>query len=63
MLVQRLLLESTVPHFIDWTIQHQELENVFLAWHCGNVPPCVRPPIQQVVVREQALMSQVVAAR
>jgi L-fucose isomerase-like protein len=32
-------LETTVPHFIDWTIRHQEQENVFLAWHCGNAPP------------------------
>jgi L-fucose isomerase-like protein len=32
-------LGETVPHFIDWTIKHQEKENVFLAWHCGNAPP------------------------
>jgi L-fucose isomerase-like protein len=31
-------LGETVPHFIDWTIKHQEKENVFLAWHCGNAP-------------------------
>jgi len=56
-------LESTVPHFVDWTIQHQELENVFMAWHCGNAPTCLAsdtPP--QVVMREQAIMSQVVGA-
>jgi len=63
MLVQRLAsLESTVPHFIDWTIQHQELENVFLAWHCGNAPACLAADPNKVVVREQALMSQVVGA-
>ena len=40
MLIQYLAsLGETVPHFIDWTIQHQEKENVFLAWHCGNAPP------------------------
>jgi L-fucose isomerase-like protein len=40
MLVQyRATLETTPPHFIDWTIQHQKEENVFLAWHCGNGPP------------------------
>lgn len=40
MLMQYLAsLGETVPHFIDWTIQHQEKENVFLAWHCGNAPP------------------------
>ena len=32
-------LGKTVPHFIDWTIRHQEQENTFLAWHCGNAPP------------------------
>ena len=40
MLLQYLAaLGETVPHFIDWTIQHQEKDNVFLAWHCGNAPP------------------------
>lgn len=35
----RASLETTPPHFIDWTIQHQKKEDVFLAWHCGNAPP------------------------
>jgi L-fucose isomerase-like protein len=40
MLLQYLAsLGETVPHFIDWTIKHQEKDNVFLAWHCGNAPP------------------------
>jgi L-fucose isomerase-like protein len=40
MLLQYLAsLGETVPHFIDWTIRHQEKENVFLSWHCGNAPP------------------------
>jgi L-fucose isomerase-like protein len=40
MLLQYLAsLGETVPHFIDWTIRHQEKEDVFLAWHCGNAPP------------------------
>ncbi|MEM2940582.1 MAG: hypothetical protein QW304_03405 [Thermoproteota archaeon] len=39
MLIQYLAsFKKTSPHFIDWTIQHQEKENVFLAWHCGNAP-------------------------
>jgi L-fucose isomerase-like protein len=29
---------DTVPHFIDWTIQHRDDANVLLAWHCGNAP-------------------------
>lgn len=39
MVVQHLLaFKKDVPHFIDWTIQNQEDENTFLAWHCGNAP-------------------------
>jgi len=39
MKVQHLLtFMKDVPHFIDWTIQNQENENMFLAWHCGNAP-------------------------
>lgn len=39
MLVQYLAhLKRRVPHFIDFTIQHQSRENTFLAWHCGNAP-------------------------
>ncbi len=32
-------LGRTPPFFIDWTIRHKEKPNVFLAWHCGNMPP------------------------
>jgi L-fucose isomerase-like protein len=40
MLLQHLAaLGKTVPHFIDWTIQHQKEADTFLAWHCGNAPP------------------------
>jgi len=39
MVIQHLLtVGRDVPHFIDWTIQNQEDENMFLAWHCGNAP-------------------------
>jgi L-fucose isomerase-like protein len=31
-------LGETLPHFIDWTIQHRENPNWLLAWHCGNAP-------------------------
>ncbi|MEM3927046.1 MAG: hypothetical protein QXU13_05645 [Desulfurococcaceae archaeon] len=34
-------LETTPPFFIDWTIRHPTKPNVFLAWHCGNMPPAV----------------------
>jgi len=55
----RAALETTVPHFIDWTIQHQQLDDVFLAWHCGNAPAALADGATPVVVREQAIMSQV----
>jgi L-fucose isomerase-like protein len=49
MLIQYLAsLETAAPHFIDWTIKHQEKDNVFLAWHCGNAPPslaCKKPGV------------------
>lgn len=45
MLVQYLCsFKTTPPHFIDWTIQNQENENVFFAWHCGNAPSCLAAP-------------------
>jgi L-fucose isomerase-like protein len=34
-------LGETVPHFVDWTIQHRENANWFLSWHCGNAPACL----------------------
>jgi L-fucose isomerase-like protein len=50
MIVQYLAsLETTPPHFIDWTIKNQDKEDVFLAWHCGNAPPslaCQKPTIK-----------------
>jgi L-fucose isomerase-like protein len=61
MLVQYLAThKTTVPHFIDWTIQHQEQENVFLAWHCGNAPACLAADPKAVMLREQAMRSQIV---
>ena len=32
-------LDRVPPHFIDWTELHPSLDNVWLAWHCGNAPP------------------------
>jgi len=57
MLVQYLAaLKTTPPHFIDWTIQHQEQENVFLAWHCGNAPPSLVCEGCQITVRHQSVL-------
>lgn len=45
MLIQyKASLETVPPHFIDWTIMHPNLPNVFLAWHCGNAPPLLACP-------------------
>jgi len=50
MLIQYLAsLKKASPFFIDWTIQHQEKENVFLAWHCGNAPPSLATEKPKVV--------------
>lgn len=58
----RAALETTVPHFIDWAMQHQELDDVFLAWHCGNAPAALAGDGSRVAVREHPIMSQVVGA-
>ncbi len=43
MVIQFLLtLKINKPHFIDWTIQNQEDDNTFLAWHCGNAPTSLK---------------------
>lgn len=52
-------LHVTVPHFIDWTIQHQEKENVFYAWHCGNAPPCLAAPGQPAVIGTHSILDRV----
>lgn len=45
MLIQyKASLETTPPHFIDWTIMNPKDPNVFLAWHCGNAPPSLACP-------------------
>jgi len=57
MLIQyEVSLETTPPHFIDWTIQHPEDPNVFLAWHCGNAPPSLACPGCTPVIRYHSIM-------
>jgi len=57
MLVQYLAsLKATPPHFIDWTIQHQEEANVFLAWHCGNAPPSLVSNRSKVKISYQSVL-------
>lgn len=59
MLVQYLAsLATTPPHFIDWTIQHQERENVFLAWHCGNAPPSLVCKGSRVTISYHSILGE-----
>jgi len=59
MLVQhRAALETTRPHFIDWTIQHQEKKNVFLSWHCGNAPPSLVCQGCKIKVMSHSILSK-----
>ncbi|MBN1874783.1 MAG: hypothetical protein JXA33_11185 [Anaerolineae bacterium] len=50
-------LGQTVPHFIDWTIQHREDANQLLAWHCGNAPACLAKDPAQVALRSRRDMT------
>jgi len=60
MLIQYLAsLNTSPPHFIDWTIQHQEKENTFLAWHCGNAPPSLVCEGCQVSMRAHSILGDV----
>ncbi|MHB1417314.1 MAG: L-fucose/L-arabinose isomerase family protein [Chloroflexota bacterium] len=48
-----LALGRTVPHFIDWTVQHRSKPNMFLAWHCGNAPASLRAENTDVILRNR----------
>jgi len=46
-------LGETLPHFVDWTIQHREDANQLLAWHCGNAPMCLAKEPGKVALRSR----------
>jgi L-fucose isomerase-like protein len=46
-------LGEQVPHFVDWTIQHRENENLLLAWHCGNAPTSLARDPATVALRSR----------
>lgn len=46
-------LGETLPHFIDWTIQHRENPNWLLAWHCGNAPICLAKDPKMTALRSR----------
>lgn len=59
MLVQHLAsFKMTPPHFIDWTIQHQNKDNVFLSWHCGNAPPSLACKNIGIDIREHSILGR-----
>ncbi len=58
----RAALGQTLPHFIDWTIQHRQDENQFLAWHCGNAPVCLADSPAKTAIRSRGDMQGVRAA-
>ncbi|MCC6444243.1 MAG: hypothetical protein IT210_12415 [Armatimonadetes bacterium] len=58
MLIQhRAALGQTLPHFIDWTIQHRENPNRLLAWHCGNAPVCLARSANEIALRSRMDMA------
>jgi L-fucose isomerase-like protein len=50
-------LGETLPHFIDWTIQHREDPNRLLAWHCGNAPVCLAKEPEETALRSRLNMT------
>ncbi len=53
----RVALGATVPHFIDWTIQHRDNPNRLLAWHCGNAPVSLAADPHQTALRSRKDMA------
>jgi L-fucose isomerase-like protein len=50
-------LSETLPHFVDWTIQHRQNDNWLLAWHCGNAPISLASDPCQVALRSRRDMT------
>ena len=53
----QVALGETVPHFIDWTIQHRENPNRLLAWHCGNAPVSLAADPRRTALRSRKDMT------
>lgn len=53
----RAALGETLPHFVDWTIQHRENPNWLLAWHCGNAPVSLAADPCKVALRSRTNMT------
>jgi len=50
-------LGETLPHLVDWTIQHRDDPNLLLAWHCGNAPCSLARDPQEVALRSRRDMT------
>ncbi len=50
-------LGLALPHFIDWTIQHRDDDNVLLTWHCGNAPVCLADSPDKTALRSRGNMT------
>ena len=50
-------LGQTLPHFVDWTIQHRENPNRLLSWHCGNAPISLAADPSKVALRSRRDMN------
>jgi L-fucose isomerase-like protein len=59
----RAALGETLPHFVDWTIQHREDPHRLLAWHCGNAPTCLARDPREVALRSRADMAGTLPVR
>jgi len=53
-------LGEVAPHFIDWTTNHPEDKNKFLAWHCGNAPHELAKKGTRVTIDIQFIMAQAI---
>lgn len=51
-------LQKSPPHFMDWTIMHQEKTNVFMSFHCGNAPISSCSSISKPVIRSHFLFEK-----
>ena len=56
-------LGETLPHFVDWTIQHRENPNWLLAWHCGNAPLSLAREAKETALRSRGDMTGTEGAR
>ena len=48
---------ETLPHFVDWTIQHRENPNWLMAWHCGNAPVSLAADPTKTALRSRMNMT------